>query len=113
MLTLDKFRDVRAIGYNIAQMLEKKELSSAELAEFLACPEMHIQAILTGSIEIDCEELGSIAKFLGVAADEILQEPDEAVMDYNVHYMGQVSDTEAMNKTLDEVDLYVRLLNLQ
>lgn len=113
MLTTDKLKDVRAIGYNIAQILKKKEMTAVQLAVLLSCPEMHIQEILTGSIEPDRKELDIIARFLEVTLDEILQEPDGEIMDYNVHYMGQVSDIDAMNETLDEVDLYVRLLNLQ
>lgn len=32
MLSLNEFKDVRAIGYNIAKMLEKREISAGELA---------------------------------------------------------------------------------
>ena len=46
-----------------------------------------------------------------MAVSEILKEPDDDIMYYNIHYMGKAANTAEMNKLLDEVDFYVRLLN--
>lgn len=111
MLSVNALSDVRAIGYNISRVLEKKEKSAAELAVALSCPEIHVQAILKGSTELENEDLEIIAQYLKVPVSDILKEPDAGIMDYNIHYMGEASSTEDMNKILDEVDFYVRLLN--
>lgn len=111
MLSMDVLKDVRAIGYNISKIMEKKEMSAAELAVQLSCPEICVQAILKGSTEVAQKDLDAIAQSLDVSVSEILKEPDDGVMDYNVHYMGKASKAEDMNKLLDEVDFYVRLLN--
>ena len=111
MLSTNELKDVRAIGYNIAGIMEDKKVSTEKLAACLSCPEIRVQAILKGSIELDDKDLESIAQCLGVSVSEILKDPDDGVMDYNIHYMGKASNVEDMNKILDEVDFYVRLLN--
>lgn len=111
MLSLNELKDVRAIGYNIAKMLEKRGMSAGDLAACLPCPEIHVQALLKGSTEVRDEELEAIAQCIGVSVSDILQEPDEDIANYNVHYMGKPSSRADMNKLLDEVDFYVRLLN--
>lgn len=111
MLSMDALRDVRAIGYNISKIMDNKEMSAADLAVQLSCPEIQVQAILKGSAEVEQNELEAIARVLGVSVSEILEEPDSGIMDYNIHYMGNASNAEAMNRILDDVDLYVRLLN--
>ncbi len=111
MLSINELKDVRAIGYNIAKILDKKEMSAGELADVLSCPEIRVQAILKGSTELEYEDVQIIAKSLDVPVLEILSDPDEGIKDYNIHYMGKASNAEDMNKMLDEVDLYVRLLN--
>lgn len=104
----------RAIGYNIFQILQKKNMTVAELAGLIGCPEMHMQAIVTGSIHIGEEEIEKIAETLGVDKHKLLDMPDaEQMKDYNIHYMGMVTNQQAMNKILDKVDIYVRLLNMQ
>lgn len=111
MLSMDELKGIRAIGYNIAKILEEKKMTAGELAACLQCPEIHVQAILKGSTELESEELSAIAEGLGVSVSDILKEPDDGLMNYNVHYMGKASNAEDMNKLLDEVDFYVRLLN--
>lgn len=111
MLSMDALRDVRAIGYNISKMMDNKEMSAADLAAQLSCPEIQVLTILKGSGEIKQSELEAIAQVLEVPVSRILEEPDSGIMDYNIHYMGSASNAEAMNRILDDVDLYVRLLN--
>lgn len=111
MLSVNELEGVRAIGYNISKILKEKKMSTETLAAYLQCPEIHVLAILKGSTELDNEELGAIAEGLGVPVSDILLEPDSGIMDYNVHYMGKAANTADMNKMLDEVDFYVRLLN--
>lgn len=111
MMSLNELRDIRAIGYNIAKMLEKKEMSAGDLAACLPCSEIHVQAVLKGSVELEDRELDAIAQCLGVSVSDILQEADDGLKDYNVHYMGKAPGRADMDKLMDEVDFYVRLLN--
>lgn len=55
----------------------------------MRCPEIRVQEILKGSAELESEELDAIAEGLGVAVSDILREPDDGIMDYNIHYMGK------------------------
>lgn len=111
MLSTNELKGLRAIGYNVARIMENKKVSTEQLAACLSCSEIHVQAILKGSTELDNKDLESIAQGLGVTVSDILEEPDDGIMDYNIHYMGKASSAEEMNKILDEVDFYVRLLN--
>lgn len=111
MLSIDELKGARAIGYNIAKILDEKKMTAEDLAVRLCCPDIHVQAILKGSTELENEELDVIAEELGVSVSEILKEPDDDIMNYNIHYMGKAANPAEMNKLLDEVDFYVRLLN--
>lgn len=101
----------RKMGFNINKWMKERFLTVEELAEMLVCSPIHIQAILTGSIGIEEEEIDEIARVLNVERADIVKEPEEDITNYNVHYMGKVSKPERAVEILDEVDLYVRLLN--
>lgn len=101
----------RVVGFNIARLLKEKNITKESLAEMIPCSLSHLQAVLTGSISVREEEIEDIAQRLDVDADEIMREPGDDIADYNIHYMGKVSDLRATGEILDEIDLYVRLLN--
>lgn len=101
----------RTIGYNIARLLEEKNMTKESLANMLSCSLTHLQAILTGSISIQEEEIEDIAQKLEVDAGEVMKDPGAGIANYNIRYMGKASNLQATEKILDEMDLYVRLLN--
>ena len=104
--------DERRIGYNLSCVMEKKNISVLQLAEKCGCHEMRIKAILTGSVDVESNEIDAIANALNVNSADILREADEGMMQYNIHPMGRAKDAEGMKRVLDKVDMYVRLLNL-
>lgn len=101
----------RAIGYNLDKQLNNRKMSAKDLAALLCCPEIHIQAILTGSVSVDENEIAEIAECLGIGTEELTKEADDGILNYNVRYMGHPADVNAAAEMLDKVDLYVRILN--
>lgn len=111
MQSIQKASFERAIGYNLSKQLKKQKMTAKDLAVLLSCPEIHVQAILTGSIPVEENEIERMAECLNIEKDELTKEADGAILNYNVHYMGHPTDTKAAAEILDQVDLYVRLLN--
>ncbi|MGN0506545.1 MAG: helix-turn-helix domain-containing protein [Lachnospiraceae bacterium] len=103
----------RAIGYNLSRILQEKKMTSEQLAEKVSCNPMHIKAILTGSIGVKEQEIADIAETLEVSSSDICTAHEDEMKDYNIHYMGTVNDSLELNKILDDVDMYVRLLNMK
>lgn len=113
MLQTDLLRKERAMGYNISQFMQKKKITVEQLAEMVQIPKMRIKAILTGSANVQEDEVTTFADTLGVDQEELLIASDESMKDYNIHYMGTATNAADMSKILDKVDMYVRLVNIQ
>lgn len=114
MLTMDTLKKERAIGYNIAQIIKKEDVSIEQFAKKVQIPEIRIMSIITGSTDIQEKEIDIIAEKIGVNREELLQTvSDDEMKDYNIHYMGTATNSADMSKIVDKVDMYVRLLNIQ
>lgn len=114
MLKTGTLKNERAIGYNIDQNMKKKNISLTQLAELTQISEMRIKAIITGSVAVEDNELTLLAKGLDVNVNDLLHiVPDKDLLSYNIHYMGKANNSRDMNKTMDKVDMFVRLLNTQ
>lgn len=112
MLKTDTLKNERAIGYNIDRLMKEQNVAMEQLSELSQIPKMRIQAIVTGSVDVQDTELVTIADKLGVGEKTLLQPVSDAdLQNYNIHYMGAATSSEDMNKLLDKVDMYVRLLN--
>lgn len=111
-MVMSDFKRDRIIGYNIARVMKKNNVSIEQLSCVTQIPEIQVSAILTGSVSVENDAIDTIARGLGVQRKEILCIPDdESLKDYNVHCMGCTTSSDDMNKILDKIDLYVRLLN--
>lgn len=114
MLRTGTLKNERAIGYNLNQIMRNNGVTLEQLANLTQTSKIHIQAIMTGSILVKDNELGLIADKLGVGKIELLQPvSDDKLQYYNIHYMGEATCDRDMDKILDKVDMYVRLLNIQ
>ena len=114
MLKMETLKSERAIGYNLDQIMKNKNVTLEQLADLTQTPKIHLQAIITGSIFVQDDELDLIAEKLGIDKGELLQPvPDNKLQHYNIHYMGEATCDEDMGKILDKVDMYVRLLNIE
>lgn len=114
MKNTNTLQNERAIGYHINRIIQKEEKTLEQIAESMEIPEIHLRAIITGSIGIRDEELKDIADKLGVDVQELLKPvPDEELYNNNLHCMGTATCPESLDKVLDKIDVYVRLLNLQ
>lgn len=112
MDTLREFQKERIIGYNLDKCLREQEVSVTDLAGRLSCDAVKLNELLTGSVAVNEEFLRAIADELGITEEDLEIIPDaEELSHYNVHYMGKAADPQSMNKLLDKVDFYVRLLN--
>lgn len=88
MNTLRKFQEERIIGYSLSRFLKEHTISVEDLAERLSCETIKLKELLTGSVAVNEEFLCAIAQELGIQAD-----------------------AQSMNRLLDKVDFYIRLLN--
>lgn len=114
MLKPRTLEDERVIGYNVNRVMNEKEITKERLSNLIHIPEMRIRAIITGSVDIQDEELTLFANGLGVDKEELLQSvADENLYNHNIHYMGTNTCTKSMKQVVDKVDMYVRLLNVQ
>lgn len=104
----------RTIGYHINRIIQDGGKTLEQIADSIQIPEMRLRAIITGSIGIQEKELKDIADSLGVDVQELSQPvPDEELYSNNLHCMGTATCPESLNKVLDKIDIYVRLLNHQ
>lgn len=114
MLKAETLKSERAIGYNLDQIMKSNSVTLEQLANLTQTSKMHLQEIITGSIFVQYNELDLIAEKLGIDKAELLQPvPDDKLQHYNIHYMGEATCDKDMDKILDKVDMYVRLLNIQ
>lgn len=114
MLSTKTLEDERAIGFNLYRIMKEKEITEEQLSNLLHIPEIRIRAIVTGSIDIQEEELDLFASGLDVDKEELLQSvSDEDLYHHNIHYMGTIACKKNTKPVVDKVDMYVRLLNLQ
>ena len=114
MLKTGTLKNERALGFNISQIMQRQNVTVEQLAGASRTPEIRLRAIITGSAGILDEELTTIADKLGVNEQELLKPvADEVLQEYNIHCMGTATSAKEMNKILDKVDMYVRLLNVQ
>lgn len=112
MNTLRKFQEERIIGYNLSRFLKEHTISVEDLAERLSCETIKLKELLTGSVAVNEDFLCAIAEELGIQAEDLKMIPDaDELSHYNVHYMGKAADAQSMNRLLDKVDFYIRLLN--
>lgn len=114
MSRTETLKSERAIGYNLNRIMKNNSVTLEQLANLTQTSKMHLQAIITGSIFIQDDELDLIAEKLGINKVELLQPvSDDKLQHYNIHYMGEATCDKDMGKILDKVDTYVRLLNIQ
>lgn len=114
MMKENTLLDERAIGYHISQIIMDKGQTVEQAAAFMGIPAIRLRAILTGSMSVQEEELIHIADKLDVKIEELSEPiPDRDIQTNNLHCMGTTTDAESLNKVLDKIDMYVRLLNLQ
>lgn len=112
MDTLQKLQEERIIGYNLAKYLDKQSVTVEDLAERLSCEAVKLNELLTGSVAVGEEFLHAVTDELGITEEDLRMTPDaDELSHYNVHYMGKAADPQSMNRILDKVDFYVRLLN--
>jgi transcriptional regulator with XRE-family HTH domain len=113
MLTKSTLREERVIGYNIDRIMKTRNLSIEQFSKKVHISEMRTRAIITGSTNIQEEEIDLIVEKLGVNREDLLQSvSDDEMKDYNIHYMGTATNSADMSKIVDKVDMYVRLLNI-
>lgn len=104
----------RAIGYHINRIIQEREMALEQIANSTQIPVMRFRAIIKGSTSIQNEELEAIANSLEIDVQELQQPvPDEELYSHNLHCMGTATDSDSLNKILDKIDMYVRLLNLE
>lgn len=114
MLNTKALENDRIIGYNVSRVMNEKNMTKEQLSNLIHIPEMRINAIITGSINIQDEELALFANGLGVEKIELLQSvSDEMLYNHNIHYMGTGTYSKNIKQVVDKVDMYVRLLNAQ
>lgn len=114
MLKTKTLKNERAIGYNIDQNMKKQNVNLTQLAESTQISEMRIKALLTGSVAVQESELTLLAEGLGIKLKDLLHSvSDTDLLCYNIHYMGKAANAKDMNKVIDKVDMFVRLLNTQ
>ena len=111
MLKARTLEDERVIGYNVFRIMNEKNITEEQLSNLIDTSEMRIRAIITGSVDVQEEELDSFADGLGVTKQELLQSvPDENLYCHNIHYMGTATCAKDMKQIMDKADMYVRLL---
>lgn len=114
MLRTGSLKNERAIGYNLNQIMRNNGITPEQLASLTQTSIRYIQSITTGSILVKDNELDLIADKLGIDKMELLKTvPDGKLQHYNIHYMGEATCDSDMDKILDKVDMYVRLLNIK
>lgn len=114
MLKTRALEDERIIGYNVNRVMNEKKITKEQLSNLIHIPEMRINAVITGSISVQDEDLTLFANGLGVEKDELLRSvSDEVLYNHNIHYMGTGTYSKNMKQVVDKVDMYVRLLNVQ
>ncbi|MDE7198693.1 MAG: helix-turn-helix domain-containing protein [Lachnospiraceae bacterium] len=114
MMKVNTLSDERTIGYHISRIIMEKGQTAEQAADSMEISEMRLRAIMTGSTSVQEEELIHIADMLDVRVEELLQPiSDEDLKTNNLHCMGTATDPENLNRVLDKIDMYVRLLDLQ
>lgn len=114
MMKVNTLLDERTIGYHIRRIIMEKGQTVKQAADSMGISEMYLQSILTGSTAVKEEELIHIAGKLEVKAEELLKPVSEKdLQTNNLHCMGKATDPESLNKVLDKIDMYVRMLNIQ
>lgn len=114
MVKTQRLKTEREIGYHINRIMLEQNIGLDQLAGRTKIEKVHLEAILTGSVYVEKDELKKVAAGLNVDQQALLEPvSDEALQNYNVHCMGIPTCVEGMNQILDKIDMYVRLLGAQ
>jgi transcriptional regulator with XRE-family HTH domain len=100
-------KDARMIGFRIAEYINQKNVSHAELCQLLNCSETQLRLVLRGRILLSFSQLSLLAKRFDIDVSELLQGKEEEYERGVVRCEGTFSNSSNREVILDIIDEYL------